>query len=113
MIIAVGNDNQFEQFCCLLGCPEVAKDLSFSTNQQRVANRVSLVKILSDRLVDKTTSEWLALLESVGVPCGKINAIDETLNGGFTKPVACFIQVLFCALTLIVSKTEIVLRCHV
>lgn len=80
MIIAVGNDNQFEQFCCLLGCPEVAKDLSFSTNQQRVANRVSLVKILSDRLVDKTTSEWLALLENVGVPCGKINAIDETLN---------------------------------
>ncbi|MDC1098274.1 CaiB/BaiF CoA-transferase family protein [Gammaproteobacteria bacterium] len=80
MIIAVGNDNQFEQLCCLLKCPEIAKDPSFSTNQQRVANRVSLVKILSDRLVDKTTSEWLALLESVGVPCGKINAIDETLN---------------------------------
>ncbi|MHC8865147.1 CaiB/BaiF CoA transferase family protein [Arenicellales bacterium IMCC57338] len=80
MIIAVGNDSQFEQLCCLLGCPEIAKDPSFSTNQQRVANRVSLIKILSDQLVDKTTSEWLALLESVGVPCGKINAIDETLN---------------------------------
>ena len=32
---------------------------------------------IAGRMREKTTGEWIALLESVGVPCGPINRLDQ------------------------------------
>jgi crotonobetainyl-CoA:carnitine CoA-transferase CaiB-like acyl-CoA transferase len=75
MILAIGNDSQFAHFCRCVGRPEWVVDPRFSTNPQRVANRSLLVGMMIDITRTRDTSEWIALLEAAGVPCGPINDI--------------------------------------
>ncbi len=77
MIIATGNDGQYQRLCEAAGVPEAATDPRFATNALRIANRDACTAILAQALQKKTTSEWIALLETVGVPCGPINRLDE------------------------------------
>jgi crotonobetainyl-CoA:carnitine CoA-transferase CaiB-like acyl-CoA transferase len=75
MILAIGNDSQFAHFCRCVGRPEWAADPRFSTNPQRVANRSLLIGMMTEITRTRDTSEWIALLEAAGVPCGPINDI--------------------------------------
>ncbi|MCD2342999.1 CoA transferase [Ideonella azotifigens] len=77
MILAVGNDGQFAKLCAVAGHAEWATDERFATNPARVANRVVLIPLLRQATVMKTTTEWMALLEPAGVPCGPINRLGE------------------------------------
>lgn len=72
-ILTVGNDGQFRKFCEVAGHPEWADDLRFASNKARVANRAELIPLIRQATVFKTTAEWVAALEAVGVPCGPIN----------------------------------------
>ncbi|HCK75574.1 MAG TPA: CoA transferase [Gammaproteobacteria bacterium] len=80
IILAVGNDGQFRRFCEVTGQNRLAEDSRFSANRDRVQNRRELVDTLSSLMETRDTHEWLALLEPEGIPCGRINRIDETLN---------------------------------
>lgn len=77
IILAVGNDGQFQRFCQLAAAPELASDSRFVTNQLRVANRQELIPLINKLMLQKTTQQWLAGLEEVGVPCGPINNLAE------------------------------------
>ncbi|MDH0339700.1 CaiB/BaiF CoA transferase family protein [Metapseudomonas otitidis] len=72
-ILTVGNDGQFRKFCEVAGHPEWADDPRFASNKARVANRAELIPLIRQATVFKTTAEWVAALEAVGVPCGPIN----------------------------------------
>jgi crotonobetainyl-CoA:carnitine CoA-transferase CaiB-like acyl-CoA transferase len=76
MIIAVGNDAQFSRLCGEMDLADLALDPRYSTNKNRVANRVSLVGRLCEVTRTRTTAHWIAALENAGVPCGPINSID-------------------------------------
>lgn len=45
-VIAVGNDKQFEKFCEVIGKLELARDLRFHLNSNRVKNREELINLL-------------------------------------------------------------------
>ena len=77
LILAVGNDTQFAKFCTAAGLPELSSDPRFVTNTARIINRSPLIDAIAGRMREKTTGEWIALLESVGVPCGPINRLDQ------------------------------------
>ena len=77
MIVAVGNDGQFASFCKALGNAEWAHDERFVTNPQRVRHRVALIGMITQATVGRTTSEWIAVMEAAGVPCGPINTLDQ------------------------------------
>ncbi len=77
IILAVGNDNQFRKFCGVAGTPELAMDVRFATNADRVRHRDVLIPLLAARLRLRTKGDWLAMLEAAKVPCGAINALDE------------------------------------
>jgi crotonobetainyl-CoA:carnitine CoA-transferase CaiB-like acyl-CoA transferase len=77
IILAVGNDGQFAKFCAVAGHPEWSADERFSSNAQRVANRAVLVPLLRQTTVMRTSADWIAALETAGVPCGPVNRIDE------------------------------------
>jgi crotonobetainyl-CoA:carnitine CoA-transferase CaiB-like acyl-CoA transferase len=72
-ILTVGNDSQFRKFCEVAGHREWADDPRFTTNKARVAHRAELIPMIRQATVFKTTAEWVAALEQVGVPCGPIN----------------------------------------
>ena len=76
-ILTVGNDGQFRKFAEVAGQPQWADDPRFATNKQRVANRAELIPLIRQATVFKTTAEWVAQLETAGVPCGPINDLAQ------------------------------------
>ncbi|MFY9511783.1 MAG: CaiB/BaiF CoA-transferase family protein [Rubrivivax sp.] len=77
LILAVGNDGQFEKFCAVAGCPELAADPRFARNADRVRHRAVLVPLLAERLKTRPRADWLAALEAAKVPCGPINSLGD------------------------------------
>jgi crotonobetainyl-CoA:carnitine CoA-transferase CaiB-like acyl-CoA transferase len=77
VILAVGNDSQFERFCGVAGCPELARDPRFGRNADRVRHRDTLVPMLAERMRRRPRAEWLSALDAAGVPCGPINDLAD------------------------------------
>ena len=86
LILAVGNDAQFERFCALCGLQEIARDERFSTNDARVRHRGELVPQVAKALLGKTRDAWLDELGKAGIPAGPINDIGQA----FSEPQAKF-----------------------
>ena len=78
IIIACGNDGQFERLAGLL---ELGEDVLAAnrTNAQRVGNRLALTAQMAETLEQKSRAHWLAALEAQGVPAGPINTVAEAL----------------------------------
>ena len=79
IILAVGNDNQFENFSKIFDADWYQKD-KFSTNPARLKNRDELLN-----LIEKNTRNFLSLTllsecEKFGVPAGPINTLEEVFN---------------------------------
>jgi crotonobetainyl-CoA:carnitine CoA-transferase CaiB-like acyl-CoA transferase len=77
LILAVGNDGQYAKFCDVAGHPELAVDVRFAKNTDRVKNRQVLVPMLEQIMLTRTKAEWLSALEAAKVPCGAINNLSE------------------------------------
>ncbi|WP_353233744.1 CaiB/BaiF CoA-transferase family protein [Diaphorobacter ruginosibacter] len=80
MILAIGNDGQFARFAHAVGRPQWAQDARFMTNTARLAHRVELVALIRELTVNKTTKDWIALLEQHAVPCGPINTVRDVFE---------------------------------
>lgn len=79
-VLAVGNDRQFEKLCEVISKREVASDVRFRLNAERVKHREELIPILKPVFLTKTSGEWLSKLENAGIPCGPINSLDEVFS---------------------------------
>lgn len=80
IIIASGNEDQFKRFCEYAGTERWMDDPRFKTNSLRIQNRNELVPELFEVMQTKTSQEWLEGLESVGVPCGPVNTLDQVFD---------------------------------
>jgi len=80
VILACGNDNLFSKFCEAAGCKHLVTDERFAKNAGRVQNRAVLVPMLNEVFAQKSTKEWVAILEEAGVPNGPINSIAEAFE---------------------------------
>ncbi len=77
IIIATGNDGQYQRLCDLLGVPDMAHDPKFLKNANRIANRQDMTDLLTAQTREMTKQDLLAACEKHGVPAGPINAMDE------------------------------------
>jgi crotonobetainyl-CoA:carnitine CoA-transferase CaiB-like acyl-CoA transferase len=77
IILAVGNDGQFERACKILGLDDLPADPRFATNEARVANRVTLRSLITPAAAKFTKKDLLAACEANAVPVGTINTIGE------------------------------------
>ena len=80
IIVAVGNDRQFQKFVSAGGHAALADDPRFATNPMRVRNRDVLIPLLAEMVATATKQHWIDLLESAGVPCGPINDLAEVFD---------------------------------
>ncbi len=80
IIIACGNDGQFRKLVEVGGEAALADDPRFATNPQRVRHRETLIARLEPMLLRRTRAEWIAALETAGVPCGPINDLAEVFD---------------------------------
>jgi crotonobetainyl-CoA:carnitine CoA-transferase CaiB-like acyl-CoA transferase len=79
-ILAIGNDQQFQKFVALAEAPELAVDVLFAKNADRVRNRLTLVPILRQLTIKRSTKDWMTALEAAGVPAGPINTLDRVFE---------------------------------
>lgn len=76
--ITIGGANQanWERIAKLVGAPELISDPRFVDNTARMANREPLAWLLAEHLKQRSTAEWLTLLDAAGIPAGPINDIE-------------------------------------
>ena len=60
-----------------LGAPELASDLRFTDNADRMKNRKVLEEALQPYFARRSGADWLAKLESAGVPAGPVLDITQ------------------------------------
>lgn len=80
VIVAVGNDRQFERLCGILGLDALAADDRFRTNPGRVTNRAELIPLLERAIAPLDRSEFSEALEAAGIPAGPINDIAQVFD---------------------------------
>ncbi|MDJ0317467.1 CaiB/BaiF CoA transferase family protein [Arthrobacter antibioticus] len=72
IIIAVGNEKQWQQLCTLLGAPELVQRPEYGTGKLRHANVCALEGELEALLAVRTAGEWLPILRAAAIPAGPI-----------------------------------------
>ena len=77
LIVAVGNNRQFEILCTVIDRRELLDDPRFAHNADRNANRRELEPLLIEALSAKSAQEWFTLLSDAGLPCAPINTIEQ------------------------------------
>lgn len=81
VIIAVGNNAQFERFCIdVIERPDLAADERYKTNVLRSQHREVLVPELHRELLARPRKLLLERLSRVGIPCGEVLGLYEALT---------------------------------
>jgi crotonobetainyl-CoA:carnitine CoA-transferase CaiB-like acyl-CoA transferase len=79
IIIATGNDSQYQRLCRLLGLADLATAPEFAANSDRIANRRVMIARLNGATASRTQADLLAACEAQGVPAGPINTLDQVM----------------------------------
>jgi crotonobetainyl-CoA:carnitine CoA-transferase CaiB-like acyl-CoA transferase len=80
LIIAVGNDTQWQKLCQATSLEKLLDDRHFRTNPDRVRNRSKLVPIISRRLKTRNASYWHKLFNQSGVPSAPVYKMDDVMK---------------------------------
>ena len=76
--IAAAGHHIWERLARVLGAEEWLTDPRFATGAARSNNRDSLQVEIDARTATDDSASWIERLNAAGVPCGPINAIDQT-----------------------------------
>lgn len=80
VILAVGNDSQFQQYCQVIGRSDLSADARYATNRARVQHRDTLIPVLETIMSTRNTHDWVRILEEKSVPCGPINRMNDVFE---------------------------------
>lgn len=80
LVIAVGSERQWQEFCEVLGDPDLANDPRFSSGRLRAENRGPLKELLEELLAVHPASIWMESLRVAGIPCGPIYTYDQVFD---------------------------------
>ena len=79
IVLAVGNDAQWQACCRALDRPDLGGDDRYRTNAGRVERRSALVGEVAETLRTRTAAEWLHRLALEAVPAGVVRRVSEAL----------------------------------
>ena len=79
IILAVGNDSQFENFSKIFNANWYKED-KYKTNPARLKNRDELLSLIEENTTNISSIDLLSQCESFGVPAGPINTIEDVFN---------------------------------
>nr|WP_294526744.1 CoA transferase [uncultured Rhodopila sp.] len=73
-----------------MGVPALIDDPRFNSVQARSANIDAVYATLTTGMTQRTTAEWLTLLQQADIPCGKANALDELFDDPYLTQTKYF-----------------------
>ena len=79
VMVAVGNQRLWHQFCQAIGQPELETDPRFVTNTDRMRHRGELKTQLDAGLAGLTRDQLIGRLRAHAVPCGQVRTVAEAL----------------------------------
>jgi crotonobetainyl-CoA:carnitine CoA-transferase CaiB-like acyl-CoA transferase len=86
LIIAVGNNAQFDKFCRqVILRPDIVENPLFATNVERAKNRKELGPMLKALIQSFPREVLLERLTAAGIPCGKVAGLHEALTSERTR----------------------------
>ena len=91
--IAVTGDEIYRRLCRALGAEHLADEPDFATARSRYYNREKVNAAISELLLHKTSSEWIAIFNGASVPCGPAYTMDQVFDDpqvkhmGIVQPV--------------------------
>ena len=91
--LGVGGDGQWRALCQALGCPELADRPEYETMDKRTERREEVWSHINPLFAQRTSAEWIAILDECGVPAGPIYRMDEVFEDpqvrhlGMAQPV--------------------------
>ena len=86
LIIAVGNNSQFDKFCRqVIERPDIVEDPRFATNVERAKNRLALGPMLKELIASFPRDLLLQRLTAAGIPCGRVAGLHEALTSERTR----------------------------
>lgn len=78
--VAVLSQEHWRMFCTrVIERPQLVTDPRFTNNEARVANREALEELVTEALLEHGRDEWMRRLQHAGIPCGRVNTLDEVL----------------------------------
>ncbi len=80
LVVAIGNDNQWTNFCRATGQERLLSDRRFSTNPLRVKNRHLLIPVLERMFRRRKAKEWQRILVQAKVPATSVFSIREVVR---------------------------------
>lgn len=80
LMVAAYNAGRWERLCDVLDLAPLAADPRFATSSQRVANRTEMRKLLGERFITKTRTDWLAALKHADILCAPVANYDDLLR---------------------------------
>jgi formyl-CoA transferase len=86
--IAASGDDIYGRMCRAIGREDLITDPRFSTSRARSTNREEIMEVLMPVTRQKTSEEWITILNAAGVPCGPIYTIDKS----FADPQVKFLE---------------------
>lgn len=87
IVIAVGNDGQWQACVRTLGLDALGADERLATNAGRLEHRDVVVDAFAAKLRERTAGEWLRVLTAAGVPAGIVRSVAEALRDVAASPL--------------------------
>ena len=75
--IGASGGTLFARFAKAIGEEKLPERHEFSSFALRLKHRDALNAIIGKRLAERTTTEWIEVINQAGVPCGPVNSIDQ------------------------------------
>jgi len=76
--IALSSGRQVPQLCRLLGLPDLSKDPRFDDYWKRDRNRAEFEQLIEDALSQRTTAEWLPLMDAEDLFAAPVQSFAQT-----------------------------------
>jgi len=80
LVVAIGNDHQWANFCRAMGLEKLFADRRFSTNPLRVKNRHLLVPVLQRVFRRRKAQDWERVLVHAKVPATSVFSIRDVVR---------------------------------
>jgi crotonobetainyl-CoA:carnitine CoA-transferase CaiB-like acyl-CoA transferase len=80
VVLAVGNDGQYAKMCQALKRPELATDVRYAKNADRVRHKDELMPLIAQIFGEWKRADLVAAMELAGVPCGPINSVPQVFE---------------------------------
>ncbi|MEW6688109.1 MAG: CoA transferase [Pseudomonadota bacterium] len=88
--VLVYNDKQWRAFFDLIGRPELLADPRYATQEARSRDFDQAYELVAGEMKKRTTSEWIAALESADIPVQRMNSLADIVTDPHLAAIGYF-----------------------